>query len=457
MKIVLWIVLILIALLVIDAKTPAFAWLSKLIARPDFNLINSFPPIEYGPDRLVPKMDDDGNYYYETDRALRVMQLTDVRFGCGLFTRKADKKAMNAIYAMLAAEKPDLCIFTGDQIYPVIFQSGTFNNLLETRFFIAFMEHLGCYYTVTMGNHESEIYSPGSRKKIAELYDSPENHFCIFKTGEDIAAGISKGRTGFDKLPPSVQKTAISTEIKDFGYGNQVIKVKNSVGLITQAIFTMDTHSYTHGDYFGILYLYDGLHQTQIDWYEETLQKLAEENRNVLAALQEKSGGSGADQVPETAGGESAGSCMPPSCVFMHMPLGEYKTAFNEIRENNEKPTADARLVFGSMTETGKREIYCSVYPDSMFETAQRLGSTKAFFCGHDHKNFFSIEYKGVRLTYGRAIDYFVYRGIGKQGRQRGCIMIEAKPDGSLTITPESYYQDKYSGVFPKETDIKDL
>ena len=257
MKIVLWIVLILIALLVIDAKTPAFAWLSKLIARPDFNLINSFPPIEYGPDRLVPKMDDDGNYYYETDRALRVMQLTDVHFGCGLFTRKADKKAMNAIYAMLAAEKPDLCIFTGDQIYPVIFQSGTFNNLLETRFFIAFMEHLGCYYTVTMGNHESEIYSPGSRKKIAELYDSPENHFCIFKTGEDIAAGISKGRTGFDKLPPSVQKTAISTEIKDFGYGNQVIKVKNSVGLITQAIFTMDTHSYTHGDYFGILYLYD--------------------------------------------------------------------------------------------------------------------------------------------------------------------------------------------------------
>ena len=141
----------------------------------------------------------------------------------------------------------------------------------------------------------------------------------------------------------------------------------------------------------------------------------------------------------------------------MHIPLREYKDAFNELRENNENPTADARLVFGSMTETGKREIYCSVYPDKMFETVQRLGSTKAFFCGHDHKNFFSIEYKGIRLTYGRAIDYFVYHGIGKQGRQRGCIMIDAEPNGKLTITPESYYQDKYKGIFPKETDIEDL
>lgn len=477
MKIVLWILLIVLAFLVIDAKTPVFAWLSKLIARPLFKLIDAFPPIEYGPDRLVPIVDSDGNYYYETDRPLRIMQMTDVHFGCGLLTRKADKKAMNAIYAMISAEKPDLVIFTGDQIYPVIFQSGTFNNLLETRFFIAFLEHLGVFYTVTMGNHESEIYSPGTRKKIAELYDSPDNHYCIFKTGEDIAANISKQRTGFDRLPSSVQKTAIATEIRDFGYGNQVIKVKNSKGLITQAIFTMDTHSYTHGDYFGILYLYDGLHQTQIDWYEETLGKLSGENRAALAALPEYenvvklSGENRAalTALPEseavsglpvdtsgTTGGNTA-SFMPPSCVFMHIPLREYKDAFNELRENNENPTADARLVFGSMTETGKREIYCSVYPDKMFETVQRLGSTKAFFCGHDHKNFFSIEYKGIRLTYGRAIDYFVYHGIGKQGRQRGCIMIDAEPNGKLTITPESYYQDKYKGIFPKETDIEDL
>lgn len=79
------------------------------------------------------------------------------------------------------------------------------------------------------------------------------------------------------------------------------------------------------------------------------------------------------------------------------------------------------------------------------------LDSTKGIFCGHDHFNNFSVEYKGIRLTYGKSIDYLAYVGIHKIGTQRGCTMITYSPDGTFTCKPESYYQDKYVSQYEKE------
>jgi len=79
------------------------------------------------------------------------------------------------------------------------------------------------------------------------------------------------------------------------------------------------------------------------------------------------------------------------------------------------------------------------------------LGSTKGVFCGHDHENNFSIEYKGIQLSYGMSIDYLAYIGISKVGAQRGCKVITYSPDGSFTSQNENYYQDKYISQFEKE------
>ena len=59
--------------------------------------------------------------------------------------------------------------------------------------------------------------------------------------------------------------------------------------------------------------------------------------------------------------------------------------------------------------------------------------------------------YAGVRLTYGRSVDYLAYPGIYKLGSQRGCTVITYAPDGSMTVTPESYYQEKYASFYAKE------
>lgn len=88
--------------------------------------------------------------------------------------------------------------------------------------------------------------------------------------------------------------------------------------------------------------------------------------------------------------------------------------------------------------EEGEK-ISSSVHPSKMFDTAVKLGSTKGFFCGHDHLNNISLEYKGIRLTYGMSIDYLVSPGISRKTAQRGGTLITVHEDSSIDIEQVPY------------------
>ena len=86
-----------------------------------------------------------------------------------------------------------------------------------------------------------------------------------------------------------------------------------------------------------------------------------------------------------------------------------------------------------------------------LFETMLELGSTDSIFCGHDHLNNFSINYKSINLNYGMSIDYLAYSGISRIGSQRGCGILNIDTEGNLTSKNENYYQDKYLSPYEKE------
>ena len=383
---------------IITSISMSMSSLTALINKSNFEVASSFDQVVYE-DQLVPEKDSDGNWTFYTDRDLKILQLTDVHIGGGIMSVKKDKMALNAVAAMLTAEKPDLVVITGDLVYPVPFQAGTFNNGISTDMVITLLEKLGVYYTVCFGNHDSELYSDYTREKIADKYANPDLKYSLFQKGpEDVD-----------------------------GYGNQVIKVKNSKGIVTNAFFTIDSHSYIDGDFLGIQWKYDNIHENQIEWYKEC----------VLAI-------------------DAANKAIDPDCpmftslCFFHIPLEEYGIAWQEYKANGYKDTENVKHFAGGYYEKDEKS-YCGVYSDNFFETALELGSTKGIFCGHDHENNASIEYKGIRLTYGMSIDYLAYTGIYKKGAQRGCTVISLSADGELSVSLENYYQDKYVSKYEKE------
>ena len=383
---------------IITSISMSMSSLTALINKSNFEVASSFDQVVYE-DQLVPEKDADGNWTFYTDRDLKILQLTDVHIGGGIMSVKKDKMALNAVAAMLTAEKPDLVVITGDLVYPVPFQAGTFNNGISTDMVITLLEKLGVYYTVCFGNHDSELYSDYSREKIADKYANPDLKYSLFQKGpEDVD-----------------------------GYGNQVIKVKNSKGIVTNAFFTLDSHSYVDGDFLGVQWKYDNIHENQIEWYRESVLAIDAANKAV---------------DPDCP--------MFTSLCFFHIPLEEFGIAWQEYKANGYKDTENVKHFAGGYYEKDEKS-YCGVYSDNFFETALELGSTKGIFCGHDHENNASVEYKGIRLTYGMSIDYLAYTGISKKGAQRGCTVISLSADGELSVSLENYYQDKYVSKYEKE------
>ena len=353
--------------------------------------IDSFGKVEYE-SQLKPQLDEYGNWYFTTDGDFKIMHITDTHIGGGCLSRGEDKKAFNAVAAMIAYEKPDLVIATGD-ISSAYVTSGTFNNKYAHQYFSRFMENLGVYWTVTFGNHDAEATNFYNKDAVAKMYENDEFKYCLFSSGpEDVS-----------------------------GQGNHVINVKNSKGDVTQCLIMIDTHSFTEDDPFGIAWDYDWVKEDQIEWYKDMIELYCKGEKTTTKSL-----------------------------AFFHIPLLEVREAYWEYVNNGCQNTEDVKFIKGNPGEKDP-VVFPSETKTALFDTMVELGSTQGMFYGHDHLNNFVLEYKGIIMSYGYSIDYFAYGGIDRYGYQRGCQMITVHPDGSFDIIHENYYQDKYVPLYEKE------
>ena len=341
----------------------------------------------------APQLDEHGNWYFTTDEEFKVLHLTDIHIGGGFLSAEADRKAINAVAAMVVAEDPDLVVITGDMSYAIP-TVGTLNNKYAHSFFIRLMENLDVYWTVTFGNHDDEPYNVYRRQAVADMYADESLERCLFMHSPE---GVS-------------------------GEGNHIINVKNSAGEVSQSLIMIDTHAYIRGDLIGglidsLFWNYDKVKQDQIDWYEDMIE------------LYEPKG----------------------SLMFFHIPLMEVKQAYDEYVANGRQLTDDITDFSGHDGEE-EEVVYCSRLEEQLFEKVVELGNTQYMFFGHDHFNNFVMEYKGVTFSYGYSVDYIAYGDIGNKGYQRGCTVITIGEDPELiTVTHENYYQSKYDPLYEKE------
>lgn len=375
-------------------------------------MINEFEKVETN--TPAPVLNENGtSWTFVTDEEFKVLQLTDIHIGAGAFSNKKDNWAINAVATLIQEEKPNLVIVTGDIAFPVPYAAASLNNKKEAEVFATLMENLGVYWAFSFGNHDTEIYSYYSREQISEFYLQDRWEHCLFLEGE-----------------------------KDVdGYGNYNINVKNSKGLLTHSFIMMDSHSYRDGDYFGIAWKYDQIHENQIAWYEKTIKELNQTNKNTFNSLPNN------EQTEYLLSIDELSLPVVKSSLFFHIPTIDYRNAWREYAENDHKDTENVKIIGGMAGETDEGVFYGTgtdedvqnkesgnEYKSTLFRKIEELGSTKNLFCGHDHLNTFTLSYYGINLTYGMSIDYLAYTGIWKKYEQRGGTLLTLNANGSLDV-----------------------
>lgn len=164
------------------------------------------------------------------------------------------------------------------------------------------------------------------------------------------------------------------------GVGNYIINIAKPDGSIIESIFMMDSH-------------HSQPNELQQKWYKR-----------------------GAEGIKRLADGKAEFS------LFMHIPLPEYRFAYEEAWDAENKEWREGFNACGVSYE----EVCCESDSEGVpvqrgfFDIIKESGA-EYVFCAHDHVNDFSIEYHGVRLTY-----------LMKLGRSSGCRPLL---DGGSVIT----------------------
>lgn len=304
----------------------------------------------------------------KTERDIKVLQLTDIHFGNGALSVKKDKKAFEAVCALIENAKPDLIVLTGDIVYPNSFLSGSSDNKTAIEILGKLIEKYKTPWTICFGNHDAESNADYGKEVLCNLLESNMFEYCLFSRGPSNIGGL----------------------------GNHVINVYNADNSFNSSLFMFD-----NGEYSGTSQLagYLPISEEQVNWYKNQVETMS------LA-------------VGETI----------QSFAYFHVPIKEYATAW-ELYKNGD---ASVKYFYGAANEASEK-ISTSNEEGSFFSTAVELGSTKAMFCGHNHLNDFSVEYQGIRLTFGKSIDYLAYflQGIANKSEQRGSTTLVIKGKNS--------------------------
>jgi len=167
------------------------------------------------------------------------------------------------------------------------------------------------------------------------------------------------------------------------GNCNFAINLNKDNKVHTQIIL-MDSNRY----YFGESCEYDYIKENQIDWYKELINTTTSENGAVV-----------------------------PSLYFAHIPLPEINDAFEK----------------GTIMGGEKHETPCPpLHNSGFFQVMKDLGSTKAMFYGHDHKNDFTAVYEGIVFSYGvKSTDRVYY-----EESKLGGTLITVHDNNSFEIKP---------------------
>jgi 3',5'-cyclic AMP phosphodiesterase CpdA len=315
---------------------------------------------------------------FSPDRTFKVVQFTDTQDG-----QDTDPRTVALIGAVLDDQRPDLVVFTGDQLTSRPQTAADVRRAIDN--IVQPMEARRIPWLVAFGNHD-------------------EDHTA--RTGLDREAQLAIYRSYRHNLnQPSPRGVS--------GSGNMQALVNGSRS--DEPVFNvwaLDSGKYAPAkvgeqvvgeDYLlGWTWMptWDWIKPDQVAWYTRTSERLEREHGRKL-----------------------------PSLMFFHIPLQEWRQMYENDAVKVAHPEYGLAPQHGVVGERNEDECP-GPFNSGLFAALAARGDVKGVFVGHDHVNDYVGDYFGVRLGYSANTGFATY-GLGgaENHRMRGARVFVVRED----------------------------
>ena len=298
------------------------------------------------------------------DNRFRILMIADTQEG-----NKVSADTLALINASLDEAKPDMVVFSGDQIWGKRNFKGNANEVERVlKELTEPVSERNIPFAVCFGNHDRQVGLTN------------EEQFEIYK-----------------KFPCFIGKTTPEID----GVGNYCYEIKD--GEETKfLLYLIDSHS-------NLKIGYDSVHENQIEWYRKTRDRYAEKNGVPVPSV-----------VIQHI----------PVCEVFELLTQVRRTKMGAVRGfrthdgeyfvlNKDRVNADGFMKESPadpQVNSGEFSAFCE------------KGEVKGLYFGHDHNNSFNGDINGIDVGYTQGAGFNVYG----PGKDRGTRVIDLFTDGTL-------------------------
>jgi len=328
---------------------------------------------------------------FKMDGSFKIVQFADIHMATGphschqapdSISCTGDINTLEMMERMLDAERPDLVVFSGDNVDGI-----TSNDAYAT--ILKYSKPVVDRYlpwTIIFGNHDEE--GDLSREEM-------------MRSVQDIPYSLSQ------RGPLDVS-----------GTGNYVLSIHRSDGMKNMGdedregegevsglghkdsrfhLYFLDSGAYS----FDLKYPgWDWIKDDQVEWFRQTSRAITSQYRK---------------------------NNIPNALAFFHIPIPEYDLTEEESENDNEtgddqgdSEAAGKRKQRKSRIVGDKREgVSTPSYNSGMFDAIYESEDVRATTAGHDHLNDYCLDHRGINLCYGGGLGYGSYGSSAVPRRSR--------------------------------------
>ena len=289
-----------------------------------------------------PDSDRELEIFLNEDGGFKVLQFADLHFGKeGTMYHNSDvERTLNFIDFAINAESPDFIVLMGDNMMS--------QGVRGAKFIVETFDKYKIPYTFVFGNHDAELHVPTlSKHDVAKYLERCDSPYLKFKSGF-----VQTGREN--------------------RYGNFSILLKNkTTNALVGAFVVIDTGVYDYD-----LDKYQTITTEQIAWYEGEIARL-----DGLYSAQEENP---LDVVP--------------TITYGHIQLPQYNIAYQKAANGD-----GAEFIYGQKPtwyEANDGANYGTEPEYDFYAAMKKMGSAKAYLCGHMHRLLYHVKMDGIILGF---------------------------------------------------------